>query len=163
MFAAALAILRGLSWQVYAGVALVAALGFSHHWAYSKGEASVQRDWDAAKVEAQAAQQAADEAARLKSHAAELSYENQKAAQLVRVVTITREVSHAIDAAPDWSAAAVPAGVRDAIAAAGASLAASEPDRAVPVSAAGSGNERGSGPGLRVGPARPGGLLGAAP
>lgn len=154
----------GLSiWQLVAGGVLLSLLAGSHWKAYSAGEHAVQRDWDAAKVEQQAAQATADESARLKAHAAALSYEQERGARKVRIVTVTKEISHAINASPDWRDGAVPDGVRRAIAAAGAALAASQPDGAVQLPAAGSADERATGAGLRVGPRRPGGLLGEAP
>ena len=59
-------------------------------------------------------------------------YEEWKMRQAPRVVTITKEVSRALDAAPDWRDARLPDGVRDALERAAAQLAAGEPDPAVP-------------------------------
>lgn len=148
------------NWKLLAVAGALAALfGYGHHL----GEESVQADWDKAKVEAQAAQQHADEQAALTANHAALRYEEQKAAMVPRIVTITKEVSRAIESSPDWSREPVPDSVRSAIAAAGQAFAASQPDGAVQLPAAGGVEQRADGPGLRVGPAKPGGLLGAAP
>ena len=67
-------------------------------------------------------------------------YEEWKMRQAPRVVTITKEVSRALDAAPDWRDARLPDGVRDALERAAADLAAGEPDaalRSLPAAAAG--------------------------
>lgn len=148
------------NWRLLAiAGALLGLFGVGHHL----GAKSVQADWDAAKVEALAAQQRADEqAARTANHAA-MRYEEQKAAQAVRVVTVVKEINRALETQPLWSSGDLPASVRDAIATASQALATAQPDSAVPVSAAGSANERSTGPSLRLGDPKPRRLFGATP
>lgn len=147
------------NWRLLAVLGALAGLfGVGHHL----GAKSVQQDWDAAKVEQQIAQQAADEAQRLKSHAAALSYEQNKAARQVRVVTVTTEVSHALDSSPAWRDELVPDFVRESIAAAGQAIATAQPDGALRVPNPQGADERAIGPGVRFGDREPRRLLGPA-
>lgn len=149
-------------WLVAGGIVL-AALAGSHGWAYGEGKDAVQHEWDIDRAERAAAQATADEVQRLKGHAAALSYEQDRAARQVRIVTVTKEVNHALDADPDWSRTAVPPSVRDAIAAAyGQAASAPQPDAAMRLPAPGGADERATGTGLRFGVGRPGGLFGPA-
>lgn len=50
MWTVAFAFIKGVSWQVWAGVALVAALGFTHLRAYEHGKATVKKEWNASIV-----------------------------------------------------------------------------------------------------------------
>lgn len=154
--------LKAVNWQIYAAIALAGALTFSHDWAYRKGEASTQVEWDAQKAKDAVAQRAADEAAALQANKASLRYQDWKIAQQPRVVTVTKEITHAIEIAPAWSAEPLPDGVRSAIAAASAALAASGPDSTVPVPDPGRAEQRAVGPGLHPSLAGFGRLFGAA-
>lgn len=152
----------GPSWTTYIGsVALALALGAAGGVAkgYGYGEARVQAKWD----EQQAKDRKAIDDANIAAQAAAELYEKAKAAQRVRVVTITKEISHALETQPAWRDEPVPDSVRSAIAAAGAALAASEPNSAVRLPDSGGADQRPIGSGLRAGAREPGGLLGPAP
>jgi hypothetical protein len=96
--------------------------GVRHYRAgVESGRADVREEWCGA----------IDEATMRAAQAGHL-YEEWKTRQAPRVVTITREVSRALEAAHDWRDARLPAGVRDAIERAAAQLAAGELDGAVP-------------------------------
>lgn len=148
------------NWRLIAiAGALLGLFGYGHHL----GEASVRSDWTAADAKRDALQREADEQANLLANRAALRYEERKAAQVTRVVTITKEVNHAIEADPDWASEPVPLGVRGAIAAAVEALAPAQPDVALPVPGAGGEDERATGAGVLPGPGRAGGLQGPAP
>lgn len=150
-----------LLWAIAAGVAVTAFAGT--YWkGYTVGRDGVQRAWNVDKAERAAAEATARESERLRAHAAALGYEQVRAARQVRSVTVNKEFSHALEASPDWGGTAVPPGVRLAIAAAGQAFAASGVDAAVRIPAAGSADERATGPGLRIGAGRIGGLFGPA-
>jgi len=113
----------------------------------SHGRAVVQAEWDADTAKNR---KAVDDANIAAQAAAEL-YEEAKAAQHTRVITVTREVSHALETAPSWRDGAIPDGVRLSLAAASADPAASQPDRAVPPAGpASASDQRGLGTGLRA-------------
>ncbi len=149
-------------WQLAAAGLVAAFLAGSHYKAFTAGESHVQRAWDADKTEQRARQATADESARLKARAAAMDYEAAKTAQRVRVVTVTRSIEHEISADPDCSARVLPVGLRSALAAAAAADPA-QPDGAVSVPAGRAADLGGSGPGLRIGARRAGGLPGQAP
>lgn len=115
-------------------------------------------------IEQQAAEQReAIDKANVNAQAAAELYEEAKAKTRIKVVTVTKEVSRAIETEPVWGGTAVPASVRSAIAAAGSALAAPEPDGAVQLPLAGRADERAVGPGLHLGARSLGGLFGTAP
>jgi hypothetical protein len=149
-------------WLGAAGVVL-ALLAGSHWKAYVGGKDSVRAEWDIDKAERAAAQATADESARLRARAAELGYERGRAAREVRFVTVTKEVDRAIETAPDWASVRLPDGVRDAAAAAGRAIAASEPAGGLRVHPPGAGDERATAEGIRVSPAGVRGLFGPTP
>jgi hypothetical protein len=95
-----------------------------------------------------------------------IRYEEEKATRRERVVVVTKEVTRAIDAAPAWRDAALPDGVRGALAAAAATAAApaaSEPAGDVRgAGAAGAEDERGPRGGFPVGARGLAGLSGPA-
>lgn len=137
---------------VIAGVALAitGAWGTGELHGHSRGVDSKQAEWNADKLERAAAQ---DESNRLANRAA-AKREDEKLVQRAVVVSNTKEVSHALEAAPAWRDAELPPSVRDALVTAAAAIAAaSQPDRVVPAaSAADVSNERGSGAGISVRP-----------
>jgi len=146
-----------------AAIAVGLAWGAGELHGHSRGVDSKQAEWDADKLEKIAAQQAADEAARLRSHAADLAYDRGRTARLVRAATATKEIDHVLETESRWRDGLVPDGVRRAIAAAvGQASAASQPDGAMRVPAARDPDERATGQGLRVGPRQPGRLFGPA-
>jgi hypothetical protein len=153
-------VILGPSWLTFGGSVLLAGAlagtaGFVKGDAYGAGK--VQAKWDAQQAKDRLAIDSANVAAQA---AAEL-YEESKAKRITRTVVVTKEVSHALEAAPAWRDVALPDGVRDAVAAAAAEADPAQPHGAVPLQPAGGQDERAAGAGLRLEPRRAGGLLGA--
>jgi len=113
-------------------IPVVAASGFA-----LAGLQTVRLSWEqAARVrdiaEIRQAQQTAIDEAQMRSAAAALRYEEWKAAQRPKIVTVIKEVDRALQTNPSWAAEPLPPGVRDAIEAARALDGASKPEPTVP-------------------------------
>ncbi len=102
--------------------ALVLAVAYAQGW--RAGAEHVRAEWQA---DHERLRQQVD-AANLRAHEAAAVYQQLKAARAARSAARRQEVNHALDAAEQWARTAVPDGVRDALAAATADAAASQPD-----------------------------------
>jgi hypothetical protein len=120
------------AWSIAARILvplLLLALVAAAVWGYGVRERRVGRE--EGRSEAREEWRSAIDEANMRAAQAGHRYEEWKMRQAPRLVTITKEVSRALEAAPDWRDARLPDGVRDALERAAADLAAGEPDAAL--------------------------------
>lgn len=145
--------------RVWIALVLAVGLGISHFTAYRSGKAAVRAEWDADKVRQVLAQREADELAVQTANQAAIRYEQAKK----RIRVVPKELNHALEINRPWADVELPRELRDAIAAAGKGLAASEPDGAVRVPDPASDDQRALGASLRPGAGEPGRLCCSPP
>lgn len=131
-------------WVYIAAAAFAIAVGFTGGWKV----ASWRADSKAAEVREQTARETAKQIERATSAAT--SFEQTRAAQRIKTITVTREVQREVAADADCSAKPLPDGLRNALVRAASP--ASEPGAASPLPAArtaSAANVGGLGAGLR--------------
>lgn len=117
---------------MWGGAAIVAASGYVVAGIQTVRLASEQAAHVSEVAEIRQAQQAAIDEAQMRANQAALRYEEWKAAQRPRIVTVIKEVDRALQTNPSWAAEPIPASVRDAIEAARTLDPTAQPESALP-------------------------------